>query len=40
MKPYLEYVRTSHKYKSSYIESTLEWRDDVVDGLEVSVFLG
>jgi len=40
MKAYLEYVRSSPRYSSSYIESTLEWRDDVVDGMEVSTFLG
>eukprot|EP00983_Pelagomonas_calceolata_P128499 1161516-Pelagomonas_calceolata.AAC.7 len=38
MKPYLEYVRDNPRYKTSYIESTLEWRDDVVDGLEVLQF--
>jgi predicted O-methyltransferase YrrM len=39
LKAYLEYVRTSGRYKSEYLESTLEWRD-VPDGLEVSTFLG
>ncbi len=40
LKPYLEYVRGgSGKYQSRFIESTLEWRDDVPDGLEVSVYL-
>lgn len=38
MKGYLEYVRTSPNYSSRFIESTLEWRDDVPDGLEVSVY--
>ena len=39
LKPYLEYVRSSAKYESStFVPSTLEWRDDVPDGLEVSVF--
>lgn len=38
MKSYLEYVRYSTDYSSRYIESTLEWRDDVPDGMEVSVF--
>mmetsp|Transcript_7772 Transcript_7772/g.19965 ORF Transcript_7772/g.19965 Transcript_7772/m.19965 type:complete len:192 (-) Transcript_7772:1018-1593(-) len=40
LKPYLQYVRTSPKYKSAFIESTLEWRTDIVDGLEVSEYLG
>ena len=38
MKPYLEYVRSSTKYSSRFEESTLEWRDDVPDGLEISVY--
>lgn len=38
--PYLDYVRTSPKYRSEFIESTLEYRDEVADGLEVSVYLG
>lgn len=38
LKPYLEYVRSSGKYSSQFIESTLEWRDDVPDGMEVSVY--
>ena len=40
LKEYLAYVRTSGKYESQYLESRLEWRDDVPDGLEVSTFLG
>lgn len=36
---YLEYVRSSGKYSSQYLESTLEWRDDIADGLEVSRLL-
>ena len=40
LKPYLEYVRTSGKYESSSIPTTLEWRDDVEDALEVSVWQG
>ena len=36
--PYLEYVRNSGSYSSKYIESTLEYRDDVKDGLEVSTY--
>lgn len=40
LKPYLEYVRSSGRYKSRFEASTLEWRDDVADGLEVSVFRG
>ena len=38
MKAYLEYVRTDARYRSSFIESHFEWRPDVPDGLEVSVF--
>lgn len=38
LKPYLEYVRSSPKYESRFIESTLEWRDDIPDGLEVSQY--
>lgn len=40
LKPYLEYVRGSGKYESRFETSTLEWRDDVEDGLEVSVYGG
>lgn len=40
LKAYLEYVRTSGRYRSEYLESTLEWRNNVSDGLEVSTFLG
>ncbi|MEW5310695.1 MAG: hypothetical protein WDW38_002466 [Sanguina aurantia] len=40
LKGYLEYVRSDPRYRSEFIESTLEWRDEVVDGLEVSTFLG
>jgi len=36
VKQYLEYVRTSGKYDSRTIESTLEYRDDTPDALEVS----
>ena len=36
LKEYLQYVRNSGKYSSEYMESTLEWRDDIADGLEVS----
>jgi hypothetical protein len=39
MKPYLQYVRSSSGYSSRYIATTLEWRDDVEDGLEVSTKL-
>jgi hypothetical protein len=38
MKSYLEYVRGSPKYSSTFIESPLEWRPDVPDGMEVSTF--
>lgn len=40
LKPYLEYVRTSPLYRSTFIESTLEWRSDVMDGLEVTEYIG
>jgi hypothetical protein len=40
MKPYLEYVRSNPKYTSRFKESTLEWRDDVPDGLEISLYHG
>ncbi|BDA41967.1 probable transmembrane O-methyltransferase homolog at C-terminar half [Coccomyxa sp. Obi] len=39
LKEYLEYTRNSGKYSSQYLESTLEWRDDIADGLEVSKLL-
>eukprot|EP00878_Enallax_costatus_P014687 GHUV01015363.1.p1 GENE.GHUV01015363.1~~GHUV01015363.1.p1 ORF type:complete len:364 (+),score=98.26 GHUV01015363.1:1246-2337(+) len=38
MKSYLEYVRGNPDYSSRYIESTLEWRDDVPDGIEASTY--
>lgn len=38
MAPFLAYVRNDPKYKSSFIESTLEWRDDVKDGIEVAFY--
>ncbi len=37
---YLRYVRGSPRYQSRFVASSLEWRDDVPDGLEVSVFTG
>ena len=39
VKEYLEYVRTSGKYESEKVMSTLEYRDDTPDALEVSVCL-
>jgi predicted O-methyltransferase YrrM len=36
---YLNYVRGSGRYESEYIESTLEYRDEVPDGLEVSRYI-
>ena len=36
---YLNYVRTSDRYESQTIMSTLEYRDDTPDALEVSVCL-
>ena len=40
LRDYLEYVRGSSRYHSRFVASTLEWRDDVQDGLEVSVYIG
>lgn len=40
LRSYLEYVRGSPRYQSRFVASTLEWRDDVENGLEVSVFIG
>lgn len=40
LKPYLDYVRTSPLYDSSFMEVALEWRDDVQDGFEVSTYKG
>ena len=39
VKEYLEYVRGGGKYESRTIMSTLEYRDDTPDALEVSRFL-
>ncbi len=39
MAEYLNYVRHSGQYRSSYHPSTLEFRDDIPDGVEVSVKL-
>lgn len=38
MKSYLEFVRSNPNYSSRFIETTLEWRDDVADGVEVSIY--
>ncbi len=38
LKDYLAYVRNSSSYSSRFIESTFEWREDVPDGMEVSVY--
>jgi hypothetical protein len=39
LKDYLQYVRSSSSsYSSRFIESTFEWREDVPDGMEVSVY--
>lgn len=40
MAPYLQYVRGSPQYSTALVASTLEWRDDVEDGMEVSVYQG
>ena len=37
MSDYLSYVRNSGKYVSKYHESTLEFNDDIKDGVEVSI---
>ena len=37
MTDYLSYVRNSGKYRSRYYESTLEFNDDIKDGVEVSM---
>jgi catechol O-methyltransferase len=34
---YLNYVRNNRNYKSKTYESTLEYRDDVPDGVEISI---
>jgi len=34
---YLEYVRNGGTYDSEYVESTLEYNDDLVDGIEISI---
>ena len=39
VKEYLDYVRNSGKYDSKTIMSTLEYRDDTPDALEVSRLL-
>jgi hypothetical protein len=38
LREYLQYVRSSSSYSSRFIESTFEWREDVPDGMEVSVY--
>lgn len=40
MKAYLEHVRGCGRYNSRFVESYFEWREDVPDGLEVSVYRG
>lgn len=39
MRDYLDYVRSSGRYKSCYYESTLEFNDNITDGVEVSIRL-
>lgn len=34
---YLHYVKNNRNYRSKTYESTLEYRDDVIDGVEVTV---
>jgi len=34
---YLNYIRNNRNYKSKTYESTLEYRDDVPDGVEISI---
>lgn len=41
LRDYLTYVRAEGgRYSSRSVETTLEWRDDVPDALEVSTFRG
>ncbi|GLI60582.1 hypothetical protein VaNZ11_002699 [Volvox africanus] len=40
LRPYLEYVRSSPHYRSELVSCKLEWREDVVDGIEVSTYMG
>jgi catechol O-methyltransferase len=39
-KSYLDYVRNSGRYTSRYVRAHLEHRDDIEDGVEISVFQG
>ncbi len=39
MSDYLTYVRDSGRYRSQYYESTLEFNDDIIDGVEISLRL-
>jgi catechol O-methyltransferase len=36
---YLEYVRNNPQYSSTFYESTIEYRDDIPDGMEITVRL-
>jgi catechol O-methyltransferase len=36
---YAKYVRTSKKYQSTFHKSTLEYIEEVEDGVEVSIYL-
>ena len=36
---YLEYVRNNPTYSSTFYESTIEYRDDIPDGIEITVRL-
>lgn len=38
LRDYLAYVRSSSSYSSRFVASTFEWRDDVPDGVEVSIY--
>ena len=40
MQAYLQYVRSSSCYESQFLESVFDFREDVPDGLEVSVYRG
>jgi catechol O-methyltransferase len=36
---YLEYVRECGRYKTRFVESTVEYNEHLKDGVEVSVFI-
>lgn len=40
LRDYLAYVRSSSSYSSRFVEASFEWREDVPDGMEVSIYNG